>query len=151
MPIRGKKQSLHCLPSDSNIRKEWINFIFIDAPDHISKNLVLCSLNFIVDTFTNKAQSDAEFSERLKLKDDAVPTILDPTVMSHHTSLTVFIMWSLLLYYRSFICTEYVCFFDLNQSSVHLWGMLSVKHTNLLAYMSTSLQSANPIQTESCD
>ncbi len=29
----------------------------------------------------NKAQW---FSERLKLKDDAVPTILDPTVMSQH-------------------------------------------------------------------
>ncbi len=31
-----------------------------------------------------KAQFDAGFSERFKLKDDAVPTILDPTVMSQH-------------------------------------------------------------------
>ncbi len=29
---------------------------------------------------------DTGFSERLKLKDDAVPTILDP--MSHHTSVS---------------------------------------------------------------
>ncbi|XP_058635279.1 transcription factor Sp3 isoform X2 [Onychostoma macrolepis] len=29
---------------------------------------------------------DAGFSERLKIKNDAVPTILDPTVMSQHTS-----------------------------------------------------------------
>ncbi len=33
-----------------------------------------------------KAQFDAGFSERFKLKDDAVPTILDPTVMSQHKS-----------------------------------------------------------------
>ncbi len=33
-----------------------------------------------MDLFTNKAQFDAGFSERLNLKDDAVPTILNPTV-----------------------------------------------------------------------
>uniref|UniRef100_A0A671LYR6 THAP-type domain-containing protein n=1 Tax=Sinocyclocheilus anshuiensis TaxID=1608454 RepID=A0A671LYR6_9TELE len=76
----------HRLPSDPSIRKEWMNFIFNEVPDHVSKNLVLCSLHFTADSFTNKAQFDAEFSERLKLKDDAVPTILDPTVMSHHVS-----------------------------------------------------------------
>ncbi len=40
-------------------------------------NLALCSLNLTADSITNKAQFDAGFSERLKLKDDAVPTILD--------------------------------------------------------------------------
>ncbi len=58
-----------------------MNFIF-----KVSKNLVLCSLHFTADSFTNKAQFDMRFSERLKLKDDAVPTILDPTVMSQNTS-----------------------------------------------------------------
>ncbi len=43
-----------------------------------------CSLNFTVDSFTNKAQFNMGFSERLKLKDDAVPAILDLTVMSQH-------------------------------------------------------------------
>ncbi len=47
-----EKQSLHCLPSDPNVRKEWINFIFNEDPDRISKNLVLCSLNFTADSFT---------------------------------------------------------------------------------------------------
>ncbi len=81
-----EKQSFHCRPSSLNIRKEWINFVFYEFPDRISKNLVLCSLNLTVDLFTNKVQFDAGFLERLKLKDDAVLNILDLTVMSHHTS-----------------------------------------------------------------
>ncbi len=59
-----------------------MNFIFNEVPDHVSKKSVLCSLHFTTDSFTNKAQFDTGFSERLKLKDNAVPTILDP--MSHH-------------------------------------------------------------------
>ncbi len=55
-----------------------MNFIFNEDPDCISKNSVICSLHFTSDSFTNKAQFDAGFSERLKLKDDAVPSILEP-------------------------------------------------------------------------
>ncbi len=58
-----KKQYLHCLPSDPNVRKEWMNFIFNEVPDHVRKNSVLCSLHFTVDLFTNKAQFYVEFSE----------------------------------------------------------------------------------------
>ncbi len=65
-----------------------MKFIFNEVPDSISKNLVLCSFHFSADLFTNKAQFDAGFSERLKLKDDAVLTILDPTVMSQYKSLS---------------------------------------------------------------
>ncbi len=65
-----------------------MNFIFNEVPDHVSKNLVLCSIHFTAASFTNKAQIDTAFSERFKLKADAVPTILDPTVMSHHTSVS---------------------------------------------------------------
>ncbi len=59
-----------------------MNFIFNEVLDHFSKNSVLCLLHFITDSFINKAQFDTGFSERLKLKDDAVPTVLEP--MSHH-------------------------------------------------------------------
>ncbi len=70
-----------------------MNFIFNEDPDRVSKNLVLCSLNF-----TNKAQFDTGFSKRLNLKDDAVPTILDRTVTSQFKCEYVFfITWSLLL------------------------------------------------------
>ncbi len=47
-------------------------------------NLDLCSLHFTMDSFLNKAQLDTRFKKRLTLKDYAVPTILDPTVMSQH-------------------------------------------------------------------
>ncbi len=57
-----------------------MNFFLNEIPDRISKNSVLCSLHFTADSFTNKARFNG-FSERLKLKDDAMPTILDPTVM----------------------------------------------------------------------
>uniref|UniRef100_A0A9J7Z2S3 3-monooxygenase/tryptophan 5-monooxygenase activation protein, gamma polypeptide 1 n=1 Tax=Cyprinus carpio carpio TaxID=630221 RepID=A0A9J7Z2S3_CYPCA len=65
-----------------------MKFIFNEAPDHVSKNSVPCSLHFTTDLFTKKDQFNTGFSERLKLKDDAVLNILDPTVMSHHTSVT---------------------------------------------------------------
>ncbi len=48
-----------------------MNFIFNELPDRVSKNLFLCSHHFTTDSFTNKAQIVAGFSERLKLKDDA--------------------------------------------------------------------------------
>ncbi len=87
MPCQAvEKQCLHVLPSDPNVRKVWINFIFNEDPDHVSKTLVPCSLNFTTESFTNTAQFDAGFSKRLKLKDGSVQTILDLTVMLHHTS-----------------------------------------------------------------
>ncbi len=56
-----KKLSLHCLPSDPNARKEWMNSIFNKVPDFVSKILVLFSLNFTMDLFTNEAQFNAGF------------------------------------------------------------------------------------------
>ncbi len=88
VPSCGKTQSLHCFPSDPNIRKEWMNFSFNEVPDRVSKNLVLCSLHVTMDLFTNKAQFDVQFSQRLKLKDHAVLTLLDSTVMAHYTSVS---------------------------------------------------------------
>ncbi len=87
-----EKQSLLFLPPDPCVRKEWMNFIFNEVPDHIRKSVVLCSFHFAVDSFTNKAQFDVGFSERLKLKDDAVQAILDLTVTQ-----VFFIIWSLFL------------------------------------------------------
>ncbi len=61
-------KKLHCLPSDPNVRKEWMNFIFNELTDRVNKNLFLFSHHFTADSFTNKAQL---VSERLKLKDEA--------------------------------------------------------------------------------
>ncbi len=35
-PLLSWKKYLCCLPSDLNVRKEWINVIFNEDPDHIS-------------------------------------------------------------------------------------------------------------------
>ncbi len=106
----------------------------------------------------NKAQFDAGFLERLKLKDDAVSTILDLTVMSQHTSVSNYFYYiiTIALSAKQIVWYKYLCVFNLNHSSVHLWGMYAVKHTQLLANHSSgcllqSLQSSTPIQTERSD
>ncbi len=116
------KQCFQFLSSDPNVRKEWLNFICNEDQDCVSKNLVLCSLNFTTDLFTNKAQFDAGFSKRLKLKDDAVPTILDPTIMSQHTikcnCFYYMVTIALSVFTDYLLCIEYLCIFNLNHSSV---------------------------------
>ncbi len=51
-----EKPRLRCLPSDPKVRKEWMKFILNAVSDCISTNLVVCSLHFSTDSFTNKAQ-----------------------------------------------------------------------------------------------
>ncbi len=95
-----------------------MNIILNEDPERISKNLVLCSLH---DSFTYKAQFDAGFSERLKLKDDAVLTISDPTVMWQHTSVSncYYVIIVALPVTDSLIGTEYLCISNLNHS-IHM-------------------------------
>ncbi len=150
---------MHCFPSDPNIRKEWMNFIFNEFPDCVIKNLVLCLRHFTADLFTNKAQFDSGFSERLKVKDNAVLNILDPTVMLHHTSVRncfhYVVPIALSVITDRLICTEYLCVFNLNHCSVHLWRMWAVKQKVLANHsrgrLLPSLQSTTPIQTKRSD
>ncbi len=123
-------------------RNQTTNFIFNEVPDRASKNSVLCSLYFTVDSFT-KAQFDAGFSERLKLKDHAVLTILDQTVMFNNVP----------VFTDRLICTEYLCVFNLNHSSSP-----SMRNVGCQTYTTirqsqqwAGLQSATPIQTERSD
>ncbi len=120
-----EKLSLQCLPSDPNIRKEWINFIFNEDPDRISKNSVLCSLHFTADSFTNETFRHRIFREIEKERDNAVSTLLDPTVILQHTSVSncfyyvITIVLSVIT--ERLICTEQLCIFNLNHISTHLW------------------------------
>ncbi len=67
---------MHIASTYSFLCKPIVLFCFLNEdPDCISKNLVLCSLHFTAHSFTNKPQFDVGFSERLKLKDDAVDYI----------------------------------------------------------------------------
>ncbi|XP_057206770.1 uncharacterized protein LOC130564597 [Triplophysa rosa] len=85
VPGCGRTQSLHNLPSKSDSRNAWLKFIFKDVPAHVGKTLSVCSLHFTADSFVNKAQVDAGFAERLRLKSSAVPSILDPTGMAQQS------------------------------------------------------------------
>ncbi|XP_056612376.1 uncharacterized protein LOC130428401 [Triplophysa dalaica] len=85
VPGCGRTQSLHNLPSISDIRNAWLKFIFKDGPAHVGKTLSVCSLHFTDDCFVNKAQVDAGFGERLRLKSSSVPSILDPTRVAQHS------------------------------------------------------------------
>ncbi len=74
-------------PNAGQHRNQTIHFIdelccFNEVPERINKNLVLCSLYF-TRFITNKAQFNTGFSERSKLKADAV-RLSDPIVMSQH-------------------------------------------------------------------
>ncbi|KAG1936444.1 hypothetical protein F2P79_018498 [Pimephales promelas] len=84
VPGCGRKQSLHKLPLGSN-RNAWLNFIFNEVPADVGKTLTICSLHFTEDCFVNKTQVETGFADRLRLKYDAVPSILDPTEMVQHT------------------------------------------------------------------
>ncbi len=50
------------------------------------KNLVICSLHFTLRTFRSHKQDTirCRIFRKIETKDDAVPTILDLTVMSQH-------------------------------------------------------------------
>ncbi len=83
--------------------------------------------HFTTDLFTNKAIFDTGFSERLKIKEDAVPSILDLTVMSHHTNVNNYFYYvitiALSVITDLLIYTKYLCVFNLNLSSIHLYRM----------------------------
>ncbi len=131
-----EEQCLHCLPSDPNISE--LTWFFYEDPDRIRKITVLCSLHFTTDSFTNKTQFNTGFSKRLK-KDVAVPTILDPTIMSQHTSVS---NWSLLLCLLNRSFNKYWVFMSINEEC-----MLSNTTPHSSGCMLPGPQSATPTQT----
>ncbi len=112
VPSCGKKQSLYCLPSGPNIRKDWMNFIFNEDPDHVSKNSVLCSLHFTADSFTNKGQWLWIFKKIETKRRCCTDYIGSDSNVATQVWVTVFIIWSLLLclflqiawYVLSYLC-----------------------------------------------
>ena len=79
-PGCGRRQSLHMLSLDAN-RTAWINFVFNDVSADEGKTLSVCSLHFTKDCFVNKTG----FADRLRVKNGAVPSILDLTGIVQHT------------------------------------------------------------------
>ncbi len=80
-----------------------------------------------MDSFTNKEQFDAGFSERLKPNDDAMPTILILNLMFYHPSVSNYFLlrdhYCFVCYYRLF---DIYC--DLNHMSIYEGCRLSNIH-----------------------
>ncbi len=87
----------------------WLNTASPEEDQHLILHHCLFSPQF-----------DTGFSDRLKLKDDAVPTILHPTVMSHHTSVSTCFNYvvtiALSVITDRLICTEYLYISNLNHN-----------------------------------
>ncbi len=137
-----EKQSLHCLSSDPNVRKEW--------------NSSVRTLSFVHHRFFYKQSTiwggifRKSETKRLYCADYIGS---DTNVAIDKCEVTAFNMCSLLLRLLQQIINIYWVF---NHSSFHIWGMYAVKHTQVLAnhsrgYLHQSLQSAMPIQTERSD
>ncbi len=54
-------------------------------PADEGKTLSVCSLHLTEDCFVNKTHVETGFADRLRLKNGAVPSILDPTGVVKHT------------------------------------------------------------------
>uniref|UniRef100_A0A3Q3I9R1 THAP domain-containing protein 1 n=1 Tax=Monopterus albus TaxID=43700 RepID=A0A3Q3I9R1_MONAL len=66
--------NLFSFPKDPAIKGQWMKFVF-RGQQRSCVNVLVCSRHFMDGYFTNKAQYDAGFSDRLKLKVGAVPTL----------------------------------------------------------------------------
>lgn len=78
-------------------------------------------VHFILLRVHLQISNSTGLSERLKLNANAVLTILDLIVMSHHTSLsTLMVTIALHVITDCLICIDYLYIFKLNHSSVHL-------------------------------
>ncbi|XP_034084336.1 uncharacterized protein LOC117554169 [Gymnodraco acuticeps] len=74
-----RKLPLFGLPKEEELRKKWLQFIFISIPTQFNPNLSLCSQHFTDDCFMNHTQFVNGFSQRLHMKYGAVPTLFgDP-------------------------------------------------------------------------
>ncbi len=92
--------------------------------------------------FANKAQFKAGFSEILKLKDDAVLTILDVTIMLQDKCDYIFCyMFTSPLSVKQIIWYEYLCIVYLNYCK-----RPSVKDVDCQTCTTVSLQSVTAIQ-----
>lgn len=69
--------SLFNLPKDVTQREKWLKFIFNHVPEYYKKDITLCAQHFTKDSFQNWSQFRAGFSQKLLLKEGAVPTIKD--------------------------------------------------------------------------
>ena len=82
--------SVHSFPSDKSISSKWIMFVQVKRvwkPNLSAKTRpLLCSKHFTPDCFKNYTKVSLGFATKLRLKDNAVPTIHDPEQNEASTS-----------------------------------------------------------------
>lgn len=71
------KMSLFSFPKNPALREQWKRVVF-PGQERSCASVFVCSRHFGDECFMNKAQFDAGFADRLKLKDGAVPAGTDP-------------------------------------------------------------------------
>ncbi|KAI7799173.1 uncharacterized protein LOC130567092 [Triplophysa rosa] len=71
------KKSLFRFPKNPDLRQQWMRIVF-PGQKRSCENVYVCYQHFADDCFTNKAQFEAGFANRLQLDDGAVPTIKYP-------------------------------------------------------------------------
>lgn len=64
------------LPKTEEIRKQWLQFIYDAVPDQYSPKVRLCAAHFTKDSFLNLGEYNAGYTQRLLLKNGAVPTLV---------------------------------------------------------------------------
>ncbi|XP_057187839.1 piggyBac transposable element-derived protein 4-like [Triplophysa rosa] len=63
------------LPKAQELRKKWLHFIFNTVPERYNPTTSLCPKHFTKDSFQNLGAYNAGYSQKLLLKDGAVPTL----------------------------------------------------------------------------
>jgi len=64
------------LPRTDGIRDQWLQFIYNAVPQRYNPKVRLCSAHFTKDSFLNLGEYNAGYTQRLLLKNGAVPTLV---------------------------------------------------------------------------
>ncbi|XP_053467759.1 uncharacterized protein LOC128599809 isoform X5 [Ictalurus furcatus] len=76
------KSTLHGLPKDEDVKRQWLEFIFETTPKQFNSDLRLCSRHFTDECFSNLAEVKAGFAKRVFIKNGAVPTLFGSSCAS---------------------------------------------------------------------
>ncbi|XP_041712803.2 RE1-silencing transcription factor A-like isoform X1 [Coregonus clupeaformis] len=86
---KARTDTLHSLPKDPEIRRQWVQFLFTSNPDvHIGTTTRICSAHFNRDSFLNWGPKSMGYAKLFVLKPDAIPTIfpIHEVSVEHTTS-----------------------------------------------------------------
>ncbi len=117
-----KKTFLHYFPSDPNIRKEWINFIFNEVPDRVSKNGPLFTSlyrRFVYKKGTSRCRIFKKIETKSQCCSDYIGS--DSNVAKHVNCFYYVVPIALSVKQIVSYVLSYLCTFGLNHSGLYLW------------------------------